>query len=105
MVRPSDKEQDMTEYKIVCKRHQHHVMDGKEHESDGMSPSISGYGSYNIIYHDLEVAQKELEEAKKDIAMWEKKHNEEAKLSKYGVILHFSNIRLVSREVTEWADL
>lgn len=95
----------MTEYRIVGTKTMEHK-NGKVDVVKNIHPAVSGYGSYNVKYQDLETAERDLESAKIDLAFWTKCHNRNAeKDEKYGVIIHWTNLHLESREVSEWEEV
>ena len=96
----------MTEYKIRGTKNMEFLSDGHRAVTENVPPIMSGYGSYSTTYNNLETASKELEACKKDIEDWCERHNANAvKDKKYGVIIHWTNIHLVSREVSEWEEV
>lgn len=92
------------EFRIVATKYEHHNITGKEYYIDGVSVRTSSF-SYCTIFQDLEVAKRELEFCKKDLAKWEGKHNLEAMDEKDGVIIHYSAVRIESREVSDWKEV
>ena len=93
------------EYRIVGDKTME-FSDGRKEMKERLHPAISGYGSYNLTYTDLNIAKKELEQAKKDLEDWTAKHNANAiKDKKYGVIIHWTDLHLESREVSEWEEV
>lgn len=93
----------MKEYKIVATRELINPKTGeKKHMENVMVILNSKYNCFTAVYIDYEKAKKWLELAKKQAAEYENERNEN--LDAYSYIVHYTDIRLQSREVTEWKD-
>lgn len=94
----------MREYKIVGTKKIHHNIDGKDTCNENITPIAFGSDAFNFskIYDNLEDATEDLRYAKRTIHDWQERHNPKAVDDKYGVIIHWTNLHLESREVTEW---
>lgn len=94
----------IVEYRIVGTKIIKHK-NGKVDRIENIKPSISGYGSYSLIYTDESIARRELEEAKRDLAEWSEKHNMNAVYDPYGVILQWDDLHLEKRLITPWEKI
>lgn len=92
----------MKEYRIVATKDQVRCRDGKKFHYDESTVYTGGKGLWTATYDDFEKAKYALEQAIKDAKEYEEKHNANLDADSYEV--HYTNIRLQSREVTEWED-
>jgi len=91
----------MTEYRIVATLDIEHVYNGKRYHYDAASPHFNGF-SHNKVYHDRKVAEEVLALTLKEVPKFDKKTQESTDRS--AIRYWHSNIRIQSREVTEWSD-
>ncbi len=92
----------MKEYRIVCTRDMHHNYNGKDEHIETALPIMGNGVVYRKKFDNLEDAEKKLDELKATCAVFDEKHQEERR----DAIKHrHSNLRIQSREVTEWAEV
>ena len=93
----------MREFRIVATKYEHHNLNGKEYRIERISPRFSSsYDNYTRTYRTLEEAQDALDNCLEDAKKYEGEHNLRAANDRYGVIIHYSAIRIESREVSDW---
>lgn len=94
----------MKEYKIVCDMKVENVRTGKTFYKKGVAPFVSGSASEHTIYIDHEKACDALIRTIERCAVFDAKTKENIKYYKgvYELMYTQSNIRIVSRTVTDW---
>lgn len=92
------------EYRIVGTKNMKHK-NGKIDVIENIHPYVMRYCEYRTYYKDLSEAKRDCQEAQEKIAEWEKKHNMNAIDDKYGVEVHWTDIHIESREVSDWEEV
>lgn len=91
----------MTEYRIVATLDTEHVYNGKRYHYDAASPWFNGF-VHNKGYHDRKTAEEVLARTLVEAPKFDKKT--QADTDRSAIRYWHSNIRIQSREVTEWSD-
>ena len=91
----------MTEYRIVCDRDELHVYNGKEYHSKAVRPWLGGV-PVNNKFNTREEAEAFLRRATEECARQDAR--KQADTSRNVIKTWQTNIRIQTREVSEWED-
>jgi hypothetical protein len=92
--------------RIQDSRYQNNEVKGwKNRECEMHSKSNYRSGTLQKYLYRYGQAKADLAIVEDDIAKWVVKHNKESANDKYGVEIHWTDVHIESREVTEWEEV